>query len=139
MKSATSDSFITSINEVTLYLSISEVLELHEMTIEKHGGKSGVRDMGLLESALLRSQSGYYSSLAEQGASLLQSLCMNHCFVDANKRITLLSTIIFFKMNGYTLKVSSKEIVSFIVNDIIISKIEMNQISDWLSEKLNKM
>lgn len=125
--------------KTTEYLSMSEVLELHEMTIEKHGGKSGVRDMGLLESALLRCQSGYYNSLAEQGASLLQSLCMNHCFVDGNKRIALLSTVIFFKMNGHSLKVSNKEIVSFIVNDIIISKIEMDQISDWLSQKLKKI
>lgn len=123
----------------TEYLSISEVLELHNMTIEKHGGKTGVRDMGLLESALLRCQSGYYNTLAEQGASLLQSLCMNHCFIDGNKRVALLSAIVFFKMNGYNLKASNREIVSFIVNDIIISKIEMEQISDWLSKKLNKM
>ena len=124
--------------KTTEYLSISEVLELHNMTIKKHGGKSGVRDMGLLESALLRCQSGYYNTLAEQGASLLQSLCMNHCFVDGNKRVALLSTVVFFKMNGYGLKVSNKKIISFIVDDIIISKIEMDQISDWLSKKLNK-
>lgn len=125
--------------KTTEYLSISEVLELQNNTIKKHGGKSGVRDMGLLESALLRCQSGYYSTLAEQGASLLQSLCMNHCFIDGNKRVALLSTIVFFKMNGYNLKATNKEIVSFIINDIIISKIEINQMTNWLSKKLSKM
>jgi death-on-curing protein len=125
--------------KTTEYLSISEVLELHKMTIEKHGGKSGVRDMGLLESALLRCQSGYYNTLAEQGASLLQSLCMNHCFVDGNKRVALLSTVVFFKMNGYNVKVTNKDIVSFIINDIIISKIEIGQITIWLSKKLSKL
>ncbi len=125
--------------KTTEYLSISEVLELHKMTIEKHGGKSGVRDMGLLESALLRCQSGYYNTIAEQGASLLQSLCMNHCFVDGNKRVALLSTVVFFKMNGYNVKVTNKDIVSFIINDIIISKIEIGQITIWLSKKLSKL
>lgn len=121
---------------VTQYLSISEVLELHKMTIQKHGGKAGVRDMGLLESAILRCQSGYYETLVEQGASLLHSLCMNHCIVDGNKRVALLAAVVFFKMNGYNLKVSNKEMVSFIVNDIIISKMEMYQIAGWLSDKL---
>jgi len=125
--------------KITQYLSISEVLELHEMTITKHGGKAGVRDMGLLESALLRCQSGYYNTLAEQGASLLQSLCMNHCFIDGNKRVALLATYVFFKMNGYNLNASSKEMVSLIVNDIIISKIEISQISTLLSKKLKRM
>ena len=125
--------------KVTQYLSITEVLELHEMTIQRHGGKAGVRDMGLLESAILRCQSGYYATLAEQGASLLHSLCMNHCFVDGNKRVALLAAVVFFKMNGYNLKVSNNEMVSFIVNDIIISKMEMYQIATWLSDKLKRV
>lgn len=120
----------------TLYLSMDEVLELHTRTIDYHGGKSGVRDLGLLESALLRCQSGYYLSLSEQGASLLQSLCMNHCFMDGNKRVALLATVIFFKINGYRLKVSNKQIVSFIVGRVIVKKIEIKEITKWIETRL---
>jgi death-on-curing protein len=120
----------------TLYLSIHEVLELHSRTIDIHGGKEGVRDMGLLESALLRCQSGYYTSLSEQGASLLESLCMNHCFMDGNKRVALLATIIFFKLNGYNIKSSNKQIVSFIIKKVIVKKIGFEEISKWFEARL---
>ena len=122
----------------TQYLSIVEVLELHRRTIEKHGGKAGVRDMGLLESALLRCQSGYYSSLSEQAASLLQSLSMNHCFVDGNKRVALLATVVFFKINNYDLKCSNKDIVSLIIDKVIIAKIDVQEISIWFNKFLVK-
>lgn len=57
--------------KTTLFLSLEEVLALHERTIKVHGGKPGVRDMGLLESAVLRCQSGYYNSLSTpKGARL---------------------------------------------------------------------
>lgn len=89
----------------SLYLSIEEITVLQSRTINVHDGKTGIRDMGLLESAMFRCQSGYYNSLSQQGASILQGLCMNHCFIDGNKRVALLATVIFFKINGHELKV----------------------------------
>jgi len=120
--------------KVTLFLSIEEVLILHSKTIKKHGGKTGVRDMGLLESAVSRCQSGYYSSMSQQAASLMQSLCMNHCFIDGNKRVALLATIVFLKMNGYNLKCSNKEIVNFIVDKVIINKFDLARITKWIEK-----
>ena len=120
----------------TLYLSLEEVLELHKRTIKIHGGSFGVRDQGLLESALYRCQSGYYQTLAEQGAALMQSLCMNHCFVDGNKRIALLATFVFFRINGQRIDVSNDEIVAFIVNKLIKKSLEVNDIANWLGQRL---
>ena len=116
----------------TLFLSIDEVLHLHERAINIYGGKKGVRDMGLLESAILRCQSGYYNSLSEQAASLMQSLCMNHCFLDGNKRVALLATLTFLKMNNINMTCSNKEIVYFIMNDVILNKHDVSEISNWL-------
>ncbi|MCB0414902.1 MAG: type II toxin-antitoxin system death-on-curing family toxin [Bdellovibrionales bacterium] len=122
----------------TVFLSVEEILSLHKRTISLHGGKQGVRDLGLLESAVYRCQSGYYNSLSEQAASLMQSLCMNHCFVDGNKRVALLATIVFLKMNGYNLKCRNKTIVNFIITQVIIEKADIKGIAKWISTKLLK-
>jgi len=124
--------------KLTQYLILSEVIELHRRTIEEHGGKTGVRDKGLLESALLRCQSGYYETFAEQAAALLQSLCMNHCFIDGNKRVALLATVVFLKLNGFNLKATNQELVSLIINDVIINKMDVPQLSQWLGTRLLK-
>lgn len=120
----------------TIFLSVEEILNLHERTIEKHGGKPGVRDLGLLESVVYRCQSGYYNSLSEQAASLMQSLCMNYCVIDGNKRVALLATVVFLKMNGYNLKCRNKTIVKFIVEDVIVKKADVTHIAKWLSKKV---
>ena len=120
------------------FLTIEEILKLHERTIEVHGGKAGIRDLGLLESAVLRCQSGYYSSLSEQAASLLQSLCMNHCFIDGNKRVALLAMVVFLKMNGYDLKCRSKTMVNFIIEKVIKSKIDVLEISKWINSHVSE-
>jgi len=120
----------------TSFLSVEEILNLHQRTIKVHGGKSGVRDMGLLESAVLRCQSGYYNTLSEQAATLLHSLCMNHCFLDGNKRVGLLAMVVFLKMNGYNLKCKNKTIVDFIIKKVIIEKIDVSEIANWISSKV---
>lgn len=116
----------------TIFLSVEEVLNLHGKTIKIHGGKTGVRDLGLLESAILRCQSGYYNSLSEQAATLLHSLCMNHCFIDGNKRVALLSMVVFLKMNGYNLKCRNKTVVDFIIKKVIVQKLDVQEISKWI-------
>lgn len=122
----------------TKFLSLEEVLALQERTIKVHGGKSGVRDMGLLESAILRCQSGYYSSLSEQAATLMQSLCMNHCFFDGNKRVALLATVVFLKMNGFNLTCSNAEVVAFIIERVIKEKYEIKEIAKWISDNVKE-
>lgn len=94
--------------------------------------------MGLLSSSLLRPQSGYYNSLSEQAAALLQSLCMNHCFVDGNKRIALLASVVFIKMNGYNFKASNSEFVKFIIEDVITSKAELSHITNFFEKYMSK-
>tara|TARA_Y100000296_G_C5174834_1_gene259488 strand:- start:225 stop:605 length:381 start_codon:yes stop_codon:yes gene_type:complete len=124
--------------KVTNFLTIDEVLNLHERTIKTHGGKEGIRDMGLLESAVLRCQSGYYNSLSEQAATLMQSLCMNHCFIDGNKRVALLATVVFLKMNGHNLRCKNKTVVNFIIKSVITENYDVTQIAKWISSKIEK-
>ena len=88
--------------------------------------------MGLLESALIRPQSGYYETLSMQAAALLQSLCQNHCFVDGNKRVAFAATAIFLRMNGYRLRVQADEGETFLIDHVIQRKIAVEDIATWL-------
>jgi Fic/DOC family len=67
-----------------VYLTVGEVLEIHHQQIDNYGGARGLRDKGLLESAVFRPQIGYYNTIAEAAAALMESLANNHPFLDGN-------------------------------------------------------
>lgn len=91
------------------FLTLEEVLEIHETLLREFGGPPGVRDLGLLESALFRPRTGYYHDLIEMAAALFESLLMNHPFVDGNKRVAFFSVDIFLRINGYRIAVDNDE------------------------------
>lgn len=122
--------------KAVLYPTLSEALELHVRLIERFGGKEGVRDMGLLESALMRPQTGYYKSLSLQAAALLQSLTQNHSFIDGNKRVAFATSAIFLRMNGYRLKVDADNGESFIIDRVIKGKADIEEIATWLEKHM---
>jgi death-on-curing protein len=120
------------------YPTIAEVLFLHQMLLDRFGGSDGVRDLGLLDSALARPQSGYYTSLAEEAAALIQSLCQNHAFVDGNKRVAFATTAVFLRMNGYRLVANADEAERFVVDDIIRDRAPLEAITAWIGAHLRK-
>lgn len=123
----------------TVFISLSEALELHRRLIERFGGKAGVRDQGLLESALFRPQTGYYKSLSIQAAALLQSLAINHPFFDGNKRVAFSATAIFLRMNGYRLVVTPDKAEAFLVGQVIQKNLEIDAIATWLEKYSEKV
>ena len=102
-------------SERVLFLSVDEVLAIHARLIEAFGGPAGIRDPGLLESALFRPQTGYYEDLVAMAAALFESLVMNHAFVDGNKRVAFLATDVFLRLNGWKLAVDHHEAHRFII------------------------
>ena len=122
--------------KVTLYPTLAETLELHDRLIKRFGGTEGVRDKGLLESALMRPQTGYYSSLSLEAAALLQSLTQNHPFVDGNKRVAFAATAIFLRMNGFRLRVDPDNGESFLISRVIQGKAEIEEIAEWLESHM---
>lgn len=107
-------------NEGVKFLTLDETLLLHEELISAFGGANGVRDLGLLESALFRPRTGYYSDLLEMAAALFESLLMNHAFVDGNKRVAFFGVDTFLRINGFKIVVSSnrahQELISMLEN-----------------------
>ena len=86
------------------YLTLADALDLHRRGIERFGGAHGVRDMGALESALFRPQSGYYDDIVREACALLESLAINHPFLDGNKRIAFAAMYAFLRINGWIIE-----------------------------------
>lgn len=99
---------------MTDYLTTLEVLAIHGDQIERYGGSQGVRDLGLLEAALYRPQTGYYADLTEEAAALWESMAQNHPFIDGNKRTAFAAMYTFLAINGTQLVTDAEEAYSFI-------------------------
>jgi len=114
-------------------LTLDEVLAIHEASIERFGGSAGVRDHGLLESALYRPQTGYYADLFEMAAALMESLLMNHPFVDGNKRAAFFSTDVFLRLNGWKLEVDQDEAHQFIIRGLEQGSASFETLRTWIA------
>ena len=121
-------------NRAVAFLSRDEVLEIHRALLERFGGPAGVRDLGLLESALYRPQTGYYNDLGEMAAALFESLIMNHPFVDGNKRVAFFATDIFLRLNGYRLKVEPKKAHRFLIRLLENDCCSFDRLLPWIRE-----
>jgi death-on-curing protein len=124
------------VKKTTIFLSLHEVFELHSELLKRFGGSGGIRDTGLLESALSRPRSGYYESLSLQAAALLQSLVLNHCFIDGNKRVGFASCAIFLRLNGFRIKVSANKAEDFLIEKVIKGKCDLIEIAKWLEKHM---
>lgn len=115
-----------------LFPSLEEALELHRQLIRVFGGTEGVRDLGLLESALFRPQTGYYEDVVQMAAALMESLFMNHPFVDGNKRVAFFLTDIFLRMNGWKIEVRPKAGHRFIIKVLQQRNFRFAKLESWL-------
>jgi death-on-curing protein len=119
---------------VSDYLTLGDVLAIHAHQIDKFGGSHGVRDRGLLESALYRPQTGYYADVIEEAAALWESLSQNHPFIDGNKRTAFASTYSFLFINGVRISASSDETQSFVLGLYEVGKFSFENLTAWLRE-----
>ena len=122
-----------------IYLTVAEVLQMHHQQIEEYGGAHGLRDKGLLESAVFRPQIGYYNSLAEEAAALMESLANNHPFLDGNKRIAFAATHTFLLVNGYDLEVGPLEAADFILRSLEKGEFRFGPILAWINAHLRAL
>jgi death-on-curing protein len=119
---------------VTSYLTLDEVLRIHEVLIDSFGGASGVRDLGLIESALLRPQTGYYANLIEEAAALWESLAMSHGFADGNKWVAYACLELFLASNGVGIEAGNDEIIAFIYEHLEGGTFRKQVLEDWLNK-----
>ena len=114
-----------------------EVLLLHELVIQKSGGKTGVRDLSLLESALGSAFQTFdgidlYPSDEEKAARLGYSIICNHAFIDGNKRTGLLVMLTYLNVNGINMKYSDNELIE-ISFSLASGKADYHTLLDWVN------
>ena len=119
-----------------ILLTVEEILSLHEKLIDKTGGSQGVRDMGLLESAVYSTETSFddieqYPSVEEKAARLMFALTNNHAFVDGNKRIGIFVMMMTLELNGITQKFSQKELIRLGLS-VADGSWNYDKILDWI-------
>jgi death-on-curing protein len=126
-------------SEAVKFLSLNEVIAIQERLIERFGGSGGLRDKGLLESAIYRPQTGYYDDLPQMAGALFESLINNHAFVDGNKRVAFFACDVFLRMNGWKLAVDPKDGYAFIVGNLEKNACTFDKLVPWIKQKLKKL
>jgi death-on-curing protein len=121
------------------YLTVAEVYRMQNRLIDLFGGLHGVRDAGAVEAAVFRPQTGYYESIAEEAAALMESLGMNHGFLDGNQRIAFTAADVFLRRNGFYLEVAADEGYHFIEGSIARQEFRFGKILAWISEHLKRL
>jgi len=102
------------------FLTLDEALAIHAHQIARYGGALGVRDRGLLESALAMPAATFagdylHPSLPEQAAAYLFHLVKNHPFVDGNKRVGLACSLAFLRLNGIRVRATDDDLVDIVM------------------------
>ena len=122
------------------YLTVAEVYRMQHRLIELFGGLHGVRDAGgAIEAAVFRPQTGYYDSVEEEAAALMESLGMSHGFIDGNKRIAFTAADVFLRRNGFYLDVAVDEGHNFIEGSIARQEFRFGKILEWIREHLRQL
>ncbi len=121
------------------YPSVQDVIDIHEIMILRYGGSPGLRDAGLLESALASPRQTMfdqelYPDLAAKATILLIGLLKNHPFVDGNKRTAFITLLRFLEMNDYMLSTTEDELFEFILN-IITAKVTKDEATIWIRDR----
>ncbi len=119
--------------------TLEEALELHEMLFKAFGGEDGVRDLGLLESALYRPQTGYYEDIPQMAAALFESLLINHPFVDGNKRMAFFLADAFLRQNGMRIKTTTATGYRFVLQALSENEGRYLFILGWLRKHIEEV
>src|SRR5258708_26236818 len=107
--------------------------------MEVFGGLGGVRDKSAVEAAVFRLQTGYYNSLEEEAAALMESLGNNHGFLDGNKRIAFTAADVFLRRNGFYIEVEAAAGYKFINGSMERHEFRFAQILDWLQKHVQPL
>ena len=121
-------------------MSVDDIIYLHDRLVSANGGSFGIRDYGLLESALCGCYQSFngielYPSPVEKAAWLVFSLCKNHPFVDGNKRTAVSTMVIFLQTMDLQLQYSQQDLINLAL-DIDNNRITYEEIVTWIKTRL---
>lgn len=119
-----------------IILTVDEVIKIHGRLIEKTGGLDGLRDRGLLESAVFSISSGFgeievYPTVEEKAARIAFGIVNNHAFLDGNKRIGMLSMLMILRLNQVNIKYTQRELIALGLG-VADGSIGYDEILNWV-------
>lgn len=119
------------------------VLKLHELSIFKYGGSQGIRDEGLMESAIARPYQTFggedlYPTVFEKAAAIAESIIINHPFVDGNKRTGYLVMLAILEESEIEINISNTDIYTFVIK-ISTGESKFEQIVEWLKQNTSHL
>ena len=123
------------------FLELDDVLAIHAESIRRFGGGTGLRDSGLLESALAMPRATMFGELLhqtihEQAAAYLFHLVKNHPFVDGNKRVAFFATDVFLRLNGWKLRVDANKAHRFLIALLEAGTCDFDHLLPWIRRSL---
>jgi death on curing protein len=121
------------------YITVAEVYQMQHLLIDRFGGMHGVRDKNAVEAAVFRPQTGYYNSLEEEAAALMESLGNNHGFLDGNKRIAFTAADVFLRRNGFYIEVDAQAGHEFIYGSMERHEFSFPRILDWIRLRIKPL
>jgi death-on-curing protein len=124
---------------MTDYLTVAEVYRMQHRLIDLFGGLHGVRDKAAVEAAVFRPQTGYYNSIEEEAAALMESLANNHGFLDGNKRIAFTAADVFLRRNGSYIEVEASYAHAFIIGSIERREFRFAQLLEWIRQHIKPL
>ncbi len=125
-----------------IYLTVEQVLFLHMRLIQETGGSHGIRDLRLLQSAVVRPQATFdakdlYPDVHLKAAALMHSIIENHAMVDGNKRLGVASAGIFLQRNGWRLTANNAELEAFTLR-VARGGVDVEEVAAWLATRSAK-
>ena len=123
-----------------IILTTDEVVAIHEKLVASTGGSPGIRDIGLLESAVLGCAQTFggediYPTVVEKAARMAFSLCKNHPFVDGNKRVAVTALLVILRMNNVSLQFTQQELITLGLG-IADGSIDYEDIVVWVNSHI---
>jgi death-on-curing protein len=127
---------------VILYLSVEQIVDLHEKQVRTFGGSVGLRDRGSLESAVARPAMTFggedlYPDVADKASALMHSLVMNDAFVDGNKRVGASAAELFLEVNGYRLATTDEELEEVALT-VARGELDAEALAIWFRQRISR-
>ncbi len=124
------------------FLDKNTILAFHQDQIETYGGSPGIRDEGLLDSALAQPEASFggeyvHEDIFEMTAAYGFHICQNHPFYDGNKRTALIAMYTFLYVNGYRLKADKKSLFAIVI-DLANGKVEKKELAEYMKKHTTK-
>lgn len=123
-------------------ITLGDSIGAHERALSHFGGRPGIHDLGLVESAIARPYCGYYRPIYKKAAALLHSVTTNHGFIDGNKRTAFYFLYLFLEKSGYYIENKSQmepdEEIEHLILDATTKFLNFDEIVNWIKTRIQR-